>query len=156
MVQREPKPRGRPNVRGGGGAATRRVRVSNASASQFDESDEPAAVAAPNGQYAAGTSHYSRQILDYFVNDSQQVPEFLNAPPADFDPNVVIDEDGHTALHWAAAMSRIRVVKLLIQAGADLFRANAQGQTALMRSVQFTNSYDLRRFHGACAGYFRV
>jgi hypothetical protein len=85
-------------------------------------------------------------ILDYFVSESTQVPQFLVTPPADFDPNVVIDDDGHTALHWACAMGRIRIVKLLLTAGADIFRANSMGQTALMRSVMFTNNYDLRKF----------
>ncbi|BGO98529.1 Transcription factor [Rhodotorula toruloides ATCC 204091] len=93
-----------------------------------------------------GPLRYARMILDYFVSESTQVPQFLLQPPADFDPNVVIDDDGHTALHWACAMGRIRIVKLLLSAGADIFRANSMGQTALMRSVMFTNNYDLRKF----------
>ena len=93
-----------------------------------------------------GPALYARMILDYFVSESAQIPAFLISPPADFDPNVVIDDDGHTALHWACAMGRIRIVKLLLTAGADIFRANAMGQTALMRSVMFTNNYDLRKF----------
>jgi ankyrin repeat protein len=94
----------------------------------------------------SGAAVYARMILDYFVSESAQIPSFLISPPADFDPNVVIDDDGHTALHWACAMGRIRIVKLLLTAGADIFRANAMGQTALMRSVMFTNNYDLRKF----------
>ncbi|GAA6004883.1 hypothetical protein JCM10207_008441 [Rhodosporidiobolus poonsookiae] len=97
-------------------------------------------------QLGLGPLRYARMILDYFVSESQQVPQFLVTPPADFDPNVVIDDDGHTALHWACAMGRIRIVKLLLSAGADIFRANSMGQTALMRSVMFTNNYDLRKF----------
>ncbi|GAA98270.1 uncharacterized protein L969DRAFT_93127 [Mixia osmundae IAM 14324] len=97
-------------------------------------------------QSAGGPVRYARLILDYFVSESSHIPSFLLAPPADFDPNVVIDDDGHTALHWACAMGRIRIVKLLLTAGADIFRANAMGQTALMRSVMFTNNYDLRKF----------
>ena len=95
---------------------------------------------------AQGPARYARLILDYFVSESTQIPAFLISPPPDFDPNVVIDDDGHTALHWACAMGRIRIVKLLLSAGADIFRANAEGQTALMRSVMFTNNYDLRKF----------
>jgi transcription factor MBP1 len=101
-----------------------------------------AAPLAPN----QGAAKYARLILDYFVSDSTQVPQFLISPPADFDANVVIDDDGHTALHWACAMGRILVVKLLLSAGADIFRSNNEGQTALMRSVMFTNNYDLRKF----------
>jgi hypothetical protein len=59
---------------------------------------------------------------------------------------MVIDDDGHTPLHWACAMGRIRVVKLLLTAGADIFKVNKAGQTALMRSVMFANNYDVRKF----------
>jgi transcription factor MBP1 len=99
-----------------------------------------------HAQLGTGPLRYARMILDYFVSESTQVPAFLVSPPADFDANVVIDDDGHTALHWACAMGRIRIVKLLLTAGADIFRANSMGQTALMRSVMFTNNYDLRKF----------
>lgn len=100
----------------------------------------------PGGSPTDAAARYARMILDYFISESNQIPAFLINPPIDFDPNVVIDDDGHTALHWACAMGRIRIVKLLLTAGADIFRANAMGQTALMRSVMFTNNYDLRKF----------
>ncbi|GAA6061267.1 hypothetical protein JCM10212_000708 [Sporobolomyces blumeae] len=106
---------------------------------------DPAPLSAQQ-QFGLGPLRYARMILDYFVSESTTVPPFLLQPPADFDPNVVIDDDGHTALHWACAMGRIRIVKLLLSAGADIFRANSMGQTALMRSVMFTNNYDLRKF----------
>ncbi|KAI8453022.1 hypothetical protein BY996DRAFT_7185221 [Phakopsora pachyrhizi] len=92
------------------------------------------------------SAKYAGLILDYFVSKSSQIPEFLINPPEDFDPNVMIDDDGHTALHWACAMGRIKIVKLLLTCGADIFRANNAGQTALMRAVMFTNNYDLRKF----------
>lgn len=98
------------------------------------------------GGNGGGPLRYARLILDYFVSETNQVPSFLTFPPADFDANVVIDDDGHTALHWACAMGRLKIVRLLLSAGADVFRANGMGQTALMRSVMFTNNYDLRKF----------
>ncbi|POY74134.1 hypothetical protein BMF94_2946 [Rhodotorula taiwanensis] len=110
------------------------------------QAQEPAQMTAHQQMQGLGPLRYARMILDYFVSESTQVPPFLLQPPADFDPNVVIDDDGHTALHWACAMGRIRIVKLLLSAGADIFRANSMGQTALMRSVMFTNNYDLRKF----------
>ncbi|KAA1129253.1 hypothetical protein PGTUg99_020413 [Puccinia graminis f. sp. tritici] len=94
----------------------------------------------------AASAKYAKLILDYFVSESSQIPNFLNDPPSDFDPNVVIDDDGHTALHWACAMGRIKIIKLLLTCGADIFRANNAGQTALMRAVMFTNNHDLRTF----------
>lgn len=89
---------------------------------------------------------YADQILEYFISDSNESPPLLVNPPADFDPNMAIDDDGHTPLHWACAMGRIRIVKLLMTAGADLFKVNKSGQTALMRSVMFANNYDVRKF----------
>ncbi|KAH9853819.1 apses-domain-containing protein [Lenzites betulinus] len=93
-----------------------------------------------------GQSIYGDQILEYFISDSNQIPEILINPPPDFDPNMAIDDDGHTALHWASAMGRIRIVKLLLTAGADIYKVNKAGQTALMRSVMFANNYDVRKF----------
>lgn len=89
---------------------------------------------------------YGDVILEYFISDTNVVPNLLINPPADFDPNMTIDEDGHTPLHWACAMGRTRVVKLLLTAGADIFKVNKAGQTALMRSVMFANNYDVRKF----------
>lgn len=91
-------------------------------------------------------SIYGDQILEYFISDANQIPAVLISPPPDFDPNMAIDDDGHTALHWASAMGRIRIVKLLLTAGADIFKVNKAGQTALMRSVMFANNYDVRKF----------
>jgi hypothetical protein len=89
---------------------------------------------------------YADQVLEYFISDSNQIPALLVNPPSDFDPNMAIDDDGHTPLHWACAMGRIRIVKLLLTAGADTFKVNKAGQTALMRSVMFANNYDVRKF----------
>ncbi len=92
------------------------------------------------------TRSYADQVLEFFISDTNQVPSLLVNPPSDFDPNMAIDDDGHTPLHWACAMGRIRIVKLLLTAGADIFKVNRAGQTALMRSVMFANNYDVRKF----------
>lgn len=91
-------------------------------------------------------SFYAQKLLDYFVSDSADVPDILTNPPDDFDIDVIVDEEGHTSLHWAAAMARLRVVTLLISQGADIFRVNYRGQTALMRAVLFTNNFDSKSF----------
>lgn len=89
---------------------------------------------------------YNDIILNYFVSESTQIPSVLTNPPYNWDPNGIIDDDHHTALHWAAAMGRTRVIKLLLSAGARIFDKNNLEQTPLMRSVMFTNNYDLRKF----------
>jgi len=92
------------------------------------------------------TRTYADQVLEYFISDTNQIPDLLVNPPPDFDPNMGIDDDGHTPLHWACAMGRLRIVKLLLSAGADIFKVNRAGQTPLMRSVMFANNYDVRKF----------
>jgi transcription factor MBP1 len=101
--------------------------------------------AGPSKDNSAGP-RYADIMLEYFISDTNQIPSVLVSPPPDFEPDVPIDDDGHTALHWACAMGRIRVVKLLLSAGADIFKENKSGQTPLMRSVMFANNYDVRKF----------
>ncbi|KAF9534991.1 transcription factor [Crepidotus variabilis] len=101
---------------------------------------------APSDEEVEDRRSYADQVLEYFISDTNQIPPILVNPPPDFDPNMAIDDDGHTPLHWACAMGRIRIVKLLLTAGADIFKVNKAGQTALMRSVMFANNYDVRKF----------
>ncbi|ORY25753.1 hypothetical protein BCR39DRAFT_543229 [Naematelia encephala] len=93
-----------------------------------------------------GPEAYTDIILNYFISETAQIPSILVNPPADYEPDTRIDDDGHTALHWACAMGRIRVVKLLLTAGASIFTSNNSEQTPLMRSVMFGNNYDVRKF----------
>lgn len=89
---------------------------------------------------------YAQQLLQYFISDELAIPVILLKPPADLDINVIIDDEGHTSLHWAAAMGRLKLVNILIDLGADIYRVNYKGQTALMRSVLFTNNFDSKTF----------
>ncbi|KAG2236712.1 hypothetical protein INT48_000710 [Thamnidium elegans] len=89
---------------------------------------------------------YAQKLLQYFISDDSGIPAILLRPPADLDVNVIIDDEGHTSLHWAAAMGRLKLVNILIELGADIYRVNYKGQTALMRSVLFTNNFDSKSF----------
>lgn len=65
--------------------------------------------------------------------------------------NLVIDDHGHTALHWAAALCRLPLVRMLTalpaaQSGANINVGNYAGETALHRSVLVTNAYELSQF----------
>lgn len=93
-----------------------------------------------------GKGPYAQRLLSYFMSGRTVVPALLLNPPSDLDMNTIIDDEGHTSLHWAAAMARIKIVKLLIQHGADIYRVNYKGQTALMRSVLFTNNFEAKTF----------
>lgn len=97
-------------------------------------------------EYEQSGGPYAQRLLQYFMSDKTSISSLFTRPPSDLDLNVILDDEGHTSLHWAAAMARIKIVKLIIENGADMYRVNYKGQTALMRSVLFTNNFDLKTF----------
>lgn len=65
--------------------------------------------------------------------------------------DLITDDHGHTALHWASALCRVKLVRTLVarppwQGGANIHAGNHAGETALHRSVLVTNSYDASSF----------
>lgn len=60
--------------------------------------------------------------------------------------DVPIDDLQHTALHWAAVLARIPLVKDLIQHGANVLRANHAGESGLIRAVLVRNNSDASTF----------
>ncbi|CCG81528.1 Cell division cycle-related protein res2/pct1 [Taphrina deformans PYCC 5710] len=101
-------------------------------------------------QYVPGQlqiSGYSEKLLEFFTDPKRfSMPEFLRAPPPDYDANATIDDEGHSALHWASAMGLLDVVAYLKRAGADISCGNHESQTPFMRVVAFCNNYDLKTF----------
>lgn len=92
---------------------------------------------------AAEQSHivWADELLDYFmVSNETDVPK--PEPPPNFQADWVIDNDGHTGMHWAAAMGDVEVMKQLRRFGANLASENSRAETPLMRSVMFTNCMD--------------
>ncbi|EMC98571.1 hypothetical protein BAUCODRAFT_30837 [Baudoinia panamericana UAMH 10762] len=127
-----------------------------ASESQFDEYDMPQ-------QYTGGSRKRRRveeqlsqaerehtlwgeDLLDYFMLQDGTMDAIPAYPPPPPNANLdrAIDEKGHNALHWGAAMADIEVVKDLIRRGASIDAQTKTGETPLMRSVIFTNSFDKR------------
>lgn len=89
---------------------------------------------------------WAEELLDYFVlqDSSMDAAPSAPAPPVNVNFNRPIDDRGHTALHWAAAMGDIEVVKDLIRRGASIDCQSHNGETPLMRAVIFTNCFDKR------------
>ena len=89
---------------------------------------------------------YADELLDYFMlsaasegaTHTYMPPE----PPAHFEVDRPIDDKGHTALHWGAAMGDIEVVKSLIVRGANKSVMSVDTETPLMRAVLFTNNFE--------------
>ncbi len=91
-------------------------------------------------------SVYGDELLDYFLLSRNEQPAIRPDPPTNFQPNWVIDTEGHTALHWAAAMGDIDVIRQLKRFGAVLAVQNERGETPFMRAVNFTNCYEKQTF----------
>lgn len=65
---------------------------------------------------------------------------------ADVDVDMIIDDQGHTALHWATALAKSSLTTQLIDIGADINRGNYAGETPLIRAVLTTNYADSGNF----------
>lgn len=87
---------------------------------------------------------WADELFDYFVlqDDPEDSISIAPLPPAGANVNHPIDDKGHTAIHWAAAMGDIELMKDLIRRGASIDIPAKNGETPLMRAVIFTNSYD--------------
>ncbi|KAK2754702.1 hypothetical protein FQN54_006835 [Arachnomyces sp. PD_36] len=88
---------------------------------------------------------YGDELLDYFmtVGDAPGFSEISPPePPANFQVDKPIDDQGNTALHWACAMGDLEVVRDLINRGANVHALSTYDETPLVRAVLFTNNYE--------------
>ncbi|GJC94637.1 start control protein cdc10 [Colletotrichum higginsianum] len=83
-------------------------------------------------------------FMDSATSDQSKHEMLRTLAPIELD--MPIDQQSHTALHWAATLSRMSLLRSLITAGASPFRVNASGETALVRACVVTNSMDLGQF----------
>lgn len=95
---------------------------------------------------------YLTKLVDYFISNEMKsnktVPQELLHPPTQSAPfiDAPIDPELHTAFHWACSMGNLPIVEALYETGTNIRAANANGQTPLMRSAMFHNSYTRRSF----------
>ncbi|KAI1824044.1 hypothetical protein F4861DRAFT_279558 [Xylaria intraflava] len=79
-------------------------------------------------------------FMDKGSSEADHVPiETLRSLSA-VDLDSPIDAASNTALHWAATLARMPLLRALISAGANPCRVNASGETALMRAAVVTNN----------------
>ena len=82
-------------------------------------------------------------LLDYFMLlDSDEGFIAPPEPPPSVNLDRAIDDKGHSAMHWAAAMGDLEVVKELMRRGARIDCVSNNLETPLMRAVMFTNNHD--------------
>ncbi|KAI9669512.1 MAG: hypothetical protein M1829_005101 [Trizodia sp. TS-e1964] len=88
---------------------------------------------------------WANKLLDHLLTKSghETQPSTYPAPPAYIDLDKPVDDEGHTALHWAASSADLVVVFDLLSRGANIaIASHSYGETALIRSVLFTNNYE--------------
>lgn len=93
---------------------------------------------------------YRASLMAIFMDeDENMIPEIILPnllSNGDFNIDIELDEYGHTALHWAAALGRVNLLSLLIQKGANAHRVNTNGETALMRAVMVPHNFERLSF----------
>lgn len=72
--------------------------------------------------------------------DFSDHPAFLTLSGEELE--LPIDGSCNTALHWAAALARIGLVKQLLQKGASMMRTNSGGETALIQACRAKNNME--------------
>lgn len=97
--------------------------------------------------YKPGERHRAT-LMSMFLTESSAIPEILTSTEqiADLDVDLIIDDQGHTSLHWAAALARTTILQALLRKGADATRLNYNGESALIRAVLVTNNFDYDSF----------
>ncbi|TCD71837.1 transcriptional regulator swi6 [Steccherinum ochraceum] len=89
-------------------------------------------------------------------DDPASVLDILREIPPDnpgvpYDLDLILDDQGHTALHLAASMARHQTVNALISSGADIQRGNYNGETPLIRACLATHNAEAQTFHALVA-----
>jgi len=99
---------------------------------------------------SAQSSRTRSKLLSLFSLDEavdiRSVLGILVDAPIDVDVDTIIDNQGHTALHWACALAKSSIISQLIELGADVHRGNYAGETPLIRSVLTTNHAEAGTF----------
>ena len=128
----------------------------------------------PNDSFLYQQVSHSHPVMDNTVIRAQPLPQpttasamekrshlislFLDPAQTDFsnhkaltllsgeDLDIPMDGTAHTALHWAATLARLPLLRALISKGASIFRVNGGGETALIRAALTTNNLDQGTF----------
>ncbi|OLL27024.1 Start control protein cdc10 [Neolecta irregularis DAH-3] len=95
-------------------------------------------------QYLFSKNYMTELFMREDLNTTEQVLAYLNEEDVALD--VHIDQVGHSALHWAAALARVSVAEALIRKGASPIERNFSGETPLIRAVNVTNSHEQDAF----------
>lgn len=103
----------------------------------------------PLKQPSGNVALEKQRILSSLFMDSTQT-NFVDHPALQSlsgeDLDIPIDATCHTALHWAATLARTSLLRALIRRGANVYRLNTGGESALIRAAVTTNNLDQGSF----------
>lgn len=96
----------------------------------------------------------------YTSDDPTAIIEILREtapdnPSPNSDIDMILDDQGHTALHLAASLARSGIVDVLVANGADVQRGNHNGETPLIRASLATTNADRQSFQTLVAALHR-
>jgi regulatory protein SWI6 len=99
-------------------------------------------------QSSLGERHGAPLMAMFLSDNPLSIPDILlqSKAPSDLDVNIIIDDQGHTALHWAAALVRMDILRLLIAKSGNVKVVKVHSQSALIRSILVTKNYDTETF----------
>lgn len=84
-------------------------------------------------------------LLDLFVHsENESIAQLEGLSPEQID--MPLDSNGCAAIHWAASLARVNLIRALIARGASIYRVNEAGETALIRGCFCTNNFDQSSF----------
>ncbi|GAB7358934.1 hypothetical protein MBLNU230_g5010t1 [Neophaeotheca triangularis] len=84
-----------------------------------------------------------RMLLDLFADsrmDYSSHPALTELSGEDL--NIPLDASANSALHWAATLAKVPLLRLLIKRGANIWRGNAAGQSPLISAVLVSNCWE--------------
>lgn len=115
---------------------------------QMPDGDEPITLPPLPAPSTSQQEEKKALLLDLFADptrvDFSSHPALIQLTSEDL--NIPLDTSANTALHWAATLSRIPLLRLLIQKGANFWRGNAAGQSALISAVLVNNCWEHSSF----------
>jgi len=106
--------------------------------------DEPATIPPLPAPETVEAEEKRALLLDLFADqtriDYSTHPAITQLSGDDY--NIPLDASANTALHWAATLARTPLLKLLLRKGANMWRGNAAGQSALISAVLVNNCWE--------------
>ena len=111
-----------------------------------DNSIDEALTSPEQGKSPFTEQQYRDTLLEILSSETvspeieQKIERMYNSP-SNFDVDFSIDGQGHTALHWAAAMGNLPLIKLLLHLNANIQHYNSLGFNCLTKALFYNNCY---------------